>query len=157
MIEPYQIGKNNQEGINSGAFWFYYKMGFRPQQKSLKLLAEYEYTKMKKNPSYRSTKEKLQELADSHLLFSFGNEKNQFIFDSPKISSEVLNYFLNDRIKNEVPKTDFHYLNEIQKQKGQPIEPELLLKLIKLKNKETELEYLHFVKNNFNTLKKYFS
>ena len=30
-IEPYQLGKNNDEGIASGAWWFYAKLGFRPR------------------------------------------------------------------------------------------------------------------------------
>ena len=29
-IDPYQIGYENEEGIESGAFWFYRKLGFRP-------------------------------------------------------------------------------------------------------------------------------
>ena len=29
-IYPYQIGQNNDEAIDSGAFWFYRKLGFRP-------------------------------------------------------------------------------------------------------------------------------
>ena len=28
-IDPYQIGYENEEGIESGAFWFYRKFGFR--------------------------------------------------------------------------------------------------------------------------------
>ncbi len=29
-IDPYQVGHQNEEGIESGAFWFYRKLGFRP-------------------------------------------------------------------------------------------------------------------------------
>ncbi|MBK9983286.1 MAG: hypothetical protein IPP15_12935 [Saprospiraceae bacterium] len=29
-VEPYQFGLDNPEGIASGAFWFYYRFGFRP-------------------------------------------------------------------------------------------------------------------------------
>ena len=29
-VEPYQFGLDNPEGIVSGAFWFYYRFGFRP-------------------------------------------------------------------------------------------------------------------------------
>jgi hypothetical protein len=28
-LDPYQIGFENEEGIQSGAFWFYRKLGFR--------------------------------------------------------------------------------------------------------------------------------
>ena len=29
-VYPYQIGQDNEEAIQSGAFWFYRKLGFRP-------------------------------------------------------------------------------------------------------------------------------
>jgi hypothetical protein len=32
-LDPYQIGHENEEGIESGAFWFYRKLGFRPTRK----------------------------------------------------------------------------------------------------------------------------
>ncbi len=31
-IDPYQIGFNNDEALESGAFWFYRKLGFRPTE-----------------------------------------------------------------------------------------------------------------------------
>jgi hypothetical protein len=34
-IDPYQIGHENEEGIESGAFWFYRKLGFRPVKPEL--------------------------------------------------------------------------------------------------------------------------
>ncbi len=30
-LDPYQLGKGNDDGIESGAWWFYYKLGFRPR------------------------------------------------------------------------------------------------------------------------------
>ena len=29
-VDPYQVGHHNDEAIESGAFWFYRKLGFRP-------------------------------------------------------------------------------------------------------------------------------
>ena len=34
-IDPYQVGHENEEGIESGAFWFYRKLGFRPVRPEL--------------------------------------------------------------------------------------------------------------------------
>ena len=31
-IEPYQLGVGNDEAIESGAWWFYYMLGFRPSE-----------------------------------------------------------------------------------------------------------------------------
>jgi hypothetical protein len=39
-IYPYQIGQNNDEAIDSGAFWFYRKLGFRPGRADLQKLCE---------------------------------------------------------------------------------------------------------------------
>ena len=34
-LDPYQIGFENEEGIQSGAFWFYRKLGFRSTRRSI--------------------------------------------------------------------------------------------------------------------------
>ena len=34
-IYPYQLGHENDEGLQSGAWWFYYKLGFRPREPSI--------------------------------------------------------------------------------------------------------------------------
>jgi len=44
VVMPYQFGKGNPEGIESAAFWFYYKLGFRPQDESISKLAGAEFT-----------------------------------------------------------------------------------------------------------------
>src|SRR6185295_5837250 len=45
-VDPYQIGKQNDEGIRSGAFWTYYRFGFRPIRADQKKLAEAEAQKI---------------------------------------------------------------------------------------------------------------
>ena len=37
-IDPYQLGFENEEAIESGAFWFYRKLGFRPTDPSVRRL-----------------------------------------------------------------------------------------------------------------------
>lgn len=59
-VEPYQFGKNNPEGIQSGAFWFYYRFGFRPVNSNLNKLSEEEAVKIKENKGYRSSFEILK-------------------------------------------------------------------------------------------------
>ncbi len=46
IVKPYQFGKGNNEGLKSGAFWFYYKLGFRPVDKKIKTLAEEKWKKV---------------------------------------------------------------------------------------------------------------
>jgi hypothetical protein len=55
-VEPYQYGLDNPEGIESGAFWFYYRYGFRPLDRTLNKLANSEFEKIKSKKNYRSSK-----------------------------------------------------------------------------------------------------
>lgn len=66
-VDPYQIGKDNSDGIHSGAFWIYYRAGFRPIQEAQRKLAEEEARKIKSNRHYRSPSSTLVKLADSRL------------------------------------------------------------------------------------------
>ena len=66
-VDPYQIGKENSEGIKSGAFWTYYHAGFRPICEEQKKLAEAEALKIKSIKGYRSSVSTLKKLADSRL------------------------------------------------------------------------------------------
>jgi hypothetical protein len=68
-LEPYQLGKNNDEGIASGAWWFYYKLGFRPTAAEPRRLLREELKRMQRNPAYRSSAATLRKLADGQMLF----------------------------------------------------------------------------------------
>jgi hypothetical protein len=68
-IEPYQLGKDNDEGIASGAWWFYFKLGFRPRAADARQLAQTELERLRRDPRHRSSRETLQRLADRHLFF----------------------------------------------------------------------------------------
>lgn len=71
-IEPYQIGHENEEGIESGAFWFYRKLGFRPVRRDLTQLTLAEERKMASNPRHRTSTATLRKLAAGHMLFDSG-------------------------------------------------------------------------------------
>jgi len=68
-IEPYQIGHENEEGIESGAFWFYRKLGFRPVRPELMKLTLSEEQKIAARRDYRTSARTLRRLAAGHLLF----------------------------------------------------------------------------------------
>jgi hypothetical protein len=68
-IEPYQLGVGNEEGIESGAWWFYWKMGFRPRAAQARRIARTELARMRSNPRHRSSPATLRKLAGWHLLF----------------------------------------------------------------------------------------
>jgi hypothetical protein len=68
-IYPYQIGQNNDEAIDSGAFWFYRKLGFRPGRPDLQKLCEKEEKKIAAYPKYRTPPRTLKRLAEAHMFY----------------------------------------------------------------------------------------
>lgn len=66
-IESYQFGADNPEGIVSGAYWFYYKHGFRSTDKKLAAIAEKEAEKIQRNKSYRTSLKILEEFTKSNM------------------------------------------------------------------------------------------
>jgi len=70
-LDPYQLGKGNDEAIASGAWWFYYKLGFRPLASAARRLLRRELARMRAHPARRSSAATLRALAESHLLFDF--------------------------------------------------------------------------------------
>ena len=68
-LDPYQLGHKNEEGIASGAWWFYFKLGFRPQAAEACRIMEGELARMKTEPGHRSDRATLRKLASRHLFF----------------------------------------------------------------------------------------
>jgi hypothetical protein len=68
-VDPYQVGFENEEALNSGAFWFYRKLGFRPVDAGVAQLAQREESGMRQTPAYRSSERTLEKLAAGYLIF----------------------------------------------------------------------------------------
>ena len=68
-IEPYQIGHENEEGIESGAFWFYRKLGFRPVRPEILKMTQAEERKVANDRQYRTSARTLRKLAAGYMLF----------------------------------------------------------------------------------------
>lgn len=66
---PYQLGHGNDEAIESGAFWFYRKLGFRPGRVDLLTLTEREEQKMARDATYRTSSRILRRLAEGHVFY----------------------------------------------------------------------------------------
>ncbi|HEX8846778.1 MAG TPA: hypothetical protein VF791_19200 [Pyrinomonadaceae bacterium] len=67
-IDPYQIGYESEEGIKSGAFWFYRKFGFRPVLDRLAKIMMREEQKLLGRRFYRTPERVLRQLAEGHML-----------------------------------------------------------------------------------------
>ncbi len=68
-VYPYQLGHQNEEAIESGAFWFYRKLGFRPGRADLLRLAEREEARIAADPKYRTPARTLRRLASGHVFY----------------------------------------------------------------------------------------
>jgi hypothetical protein len=83
-IDPYQIGKDNWDGILSGAFWIYYRAGFRPVREEQKKIAEAEAKKIRAVRGYRTPATVLKRLAGSRLELIL--DKKAIRFDATDLS-----------------------------------------------------------------------
>lgn len=68
-LDPYQIGFENEEGIESGAFWFYRKLGFRPTRPELLALTIKEEKRLAETPGYRTASRTLRKLAAGYMIY----------------------------------------------------------------------------------------
>lgn len=92
-VDCYQIGADNDEAIDSGAWWFYAHMGFRPRDKEAIKLANAELKKAQKK-GYRSSKTTLRELALYPVYFSLGRKRRDVLpmVCTDSLSLGVLDY-----------------------------------------------------------------
>jgi hypothetical protein len=78
-IDPYQLGHQNAEGLGTGAWWFYYKLGFRPVDPGVKRVLRGELAKMRKNPRHRSSRSILKKLVVDDLYFFLGKPRHDVL------------------------------------------------------------------------------
>lgn len=95
-IYPYQIGQNNDEAIDSGAFWFYRKLGFRPGRPDLRNLCEKEEEKIVANSKYKTPRRTLKRLAEAHMFYDI-LDGNGFV------SGHALRRAINVTLRNSRP------------------------------------------------------
>jgi len=69
IINPYQLGDGNDEALASGAYWFYYRLGFRSVGAAERRLADREFARLRADRRYRVPIAALRTLgaADVHL------------------------------------------------------------------------------------------
>ncbi len=93
-VDPYQLGCENDEAIESGAFWFYRKLGFRTTSEKIARLIAGEEAAMQENPGYRTTPAMLRRLARSPLIYNGGAEWDGFelrrLGKMPALSEELV-------------------------------------------------------------------
>ena len=134
-LDPYQIGYENEEGIESGAFWFYRKLGFRPTRRRLLELAEKEEQKIATRKDYRTPARTLRELAKGAMIFQVNGTENHdwdrfqirnIGFNSKANLETVLSLFPDRIVRAKAGAEELTYLRLMQKDK------ELRKKIIEL-------------------------
>ena len=106
-IDPYQLGHDNPEALNSGAWWFYYKLGFRPHDRGVRQVLKGERELMKANPRHRSSIATLKKLAAASVFLYLDRRRADVMgrLDLPHVGLQVTRYisdrFGSDRAKAE--------------------------------------------------------
>jgi hypothetical protein len=96
IANPYQFGGENDEGLKSGAFWFYYRLGYRPVLPAVRKLAEREAARIHRNRTYRSNIKTLRKLASCDMHLTLRGARNSDLFDerwietSSMLATEIL-------------------------------------------------------------------
>ncbi|MDH4289247.1 MAG: hypothetical protein OEV65_10915 [Aquincola sp.] len=80
-VDAHQFGLDNPDGIATGAFWFYYRYGFRPLDAALARLAEHERATMRRRPGHRSNEKTLLRFTGSNVALNFGGPVPPHLFD----------------------------------------------------------------------------
>jgi hypothetical protein len=97
-VYPYQIGYNNDEAIESGAYWFYRKLGFRPGKPELARLSEREEKRIATRSGYRTPARTLRRLADQHVFYELpGAERGAW----ERFSTREIGFKVNRRMARE--------------------------------------------------------
>jgi hypothetical protein len=82
-IDPFQLGHANPEGQKSGAFWFYYKLGFRPVAPNTLALAGAELQRLAARPGERTSPRMLHRLAAEYVFLHAGRPRADVLGQVP--------------------------------------------------------------------------
>lgn len=88
-VDPYQVGHENEEAIESGAFWFYRKLGFRTTSAEIAKIVEREEARIAANREYRTPAATLRRLAEAPLVYGCGREWDRFDLRNLPLAPQV--------------------------------------------------------------------
>ncbi len=81
IVNPYQFGQGNAEAIGSGAFWFYYRMGFRPADSEVADLAAAAARRMRAGRGRATAPDILRRLARCDLRLDVVRRRDTLLLD----------------------------------------------------------------------------
>ena len=91
LLAPYQLGRGNAEAVDSGAFWFYAKLGFVPARSDLARLARAERRRFSRARGARSPAETLARLAEGRMALTVRGRREAAVtaFDASRLTRRV--------------------------------------------------------------------
>jgi hypothetical protein len=81
VVNPFQFGADNDEALQSGAFWFYHRLGFRPVNREVAEIATREHQRLQARPGVRTSLRTLRSLATSDLVLELDASPGVPLFD----------------------------------------------------------------------------
>jgi hypothetical protein len=81
IINPYQLGDGNDEALASGAYWFYYRLGFRSVGASDRRLADREFARLRADRRYRVPIAALRTLGAADVHLELAGERRDGLFE----------------------------------------------------------------------------
>lgn len=81
VVNPYQFGAGNDEALQSGAYWFYYRLGFRSADAAVRALAEQEFARLRADRRYRVPIATLRRLAACDIHLDVADDAGETFFD----------------------------------------------------------------------------
>jgi len=90
IINPYQFGEDNDEALQSGAFWFFYGLGYRPVSRDIRGLASRESEKIRRNKRHRSDITTLRRLASCDMHLTLPGARQSELFDESWIETSSM-------------------------------------------------------------------
>lgn len=101
-VDAHQFGLDNEEGIETGAFWFYWRYGFRPVDVALRAFATKEKARLGRTPGARSSRATLLKLTGSNVALNFGGKAPLSLTDIvTRVTRLIAREYQSDRVEAE--------------------------------------------------------
>jgi len=89
LVNPYQFGAGNDEALQSGAYWFYYRLGFRSADSAVRRIAERQFERLRNDRGYRVPIATLRKLATCDLHLDLTDDAAALHFDEGWLAALV--------------------------------------------------------------------
>lgn len=101
-VDAHQFGLDNPDGIASGAYWFYWRHGFRSLTPELRQLADRERTLLASQPGRRSSEATLLRFTEANVALNFGGTVPPQVDDfTARVTRMIAADYAGDRLAAE--------------------------------------------------------